>query len=118
MEITYVQGLKQGVYKIYASGKLKTRGFYRDDEAYGLKQEYDKEGLLSNETWVSQQYDLVGSYANGLAYVKQNGKYGYINKSGEVVIPIRYDDAEKFEGGKAKVTKDGDSFYINMQGEK
>ena len=118
MEITYVQGLKQGAYKIYEAGKLKTRGFYRDDEEYGLKQEYDKEGLLSNETWVSQQYDFAGSFSNGLAHVKLNGKYGYINKSGEVVIPIRYDAAEKFEGGKAKVTKDGDSFYINMQGEK
>ncbi|MBK7559413.1 MAG: hypothetical protein IPI54_14665 [Chitinophagaceae bacterium] len=54
-----------GAYKIYEAGKLKTRGFYRDDEEYGLKQEYDREGRLSNETWVSQQYDLAGSLPTG-----------------------------------------------------
>ncbi|MBK7123630.1 MAG: WG repeat-containing protein [Chitinophagaceae bacterium] len=41
-----------------------------------------KHGYRSSMTWPVH-------FPNGLAYAKQNGKYGYINKSGEVVIPIR-----------------------------
>ncbi|MBK7559412.1 MAG: WG repeat-containing protein [Chitinophagaceae bacterium] len=50
-------------------------------------------------------------FANGLAYVKQNGKYGYINKSGEVVIPIRYDDAENLKAVKQRLPKTGKVLY-------
>lgn len=39
----------------------------------------------------------------GLAVVKQNGKYGYINTQGEVVIPCVYDVAGAFHEGYAVV---------------
>ncbi len=36
-------------------------------------------------------YDLCGSYSSGLLAVSLDGKWGYINSEGEVVIPIEYD---------------------------
>ena len=38
------------------------------------------------------KYDYTGDFREGLAAVKLNGKYGFINKSGNVVIPLKYDN--------------------------
>ena len=39
---------------------------------------------------ISQEFDMVGEFVNGLAWVYKNGKYGFVNTKGEVVIPIKY----------------------------
>ena len=38
-----------------------------------------------------RQFEGVGSFSEGLAGVQQNGKWGFINTKGEVVIPCVYD---------------------------
>ena len=59
---------------------------------------------------------LIG--AQELALVKKNGKYGFISKTGEIVIPLRYTEAKSFSNGLAAV-KIGTSKwgFINMQGD-
>ena len=41
-------------------------------------------------------YDYAWDFSEGLARVEINGKWGYINKQGESVIPARYDDTGDF----------------------
>ena len=41
---------------------------------------------------------------------------GYIDKSGNIVIPCIYDYGDHFNCGVAKVNKDNKSFYIDKQG--
>ena len=76
-------------------------------------------GLKSN--WktilVDLLYDIVGSFSEGLAKVRKNGKEGYINSQGEEVIPCIYEYAWNFSEGLAKVRKNGREGYINPQGE-
>jgi hypothetical protein len=43
-------------------------------------------------------------------------KYGYINKAGVVVIPLKFDEAGRFKKGRAEVTLKGRSFYIDKTG--
>lgn len=43
-------------------------------------------------------------------------KYGYINYTSDIVIPIEYDYASLFYQGEALVAKDGEFFYINTLG--
>lgn len=50
-----------------------------------------------------------GSFYEGLARVDKNGKIGFINKKGEVVIPLKYDDALDFKDGIVAVAV-GDKF--------
>ena len=38
------------------------------------------------------QYDAVGDFCNGLACVQKDGKYGFINTEGKLVIPMEYDN--------------------------
>ncbi len=41
-----------------------------------------------------KQYDAIERYSDGSAYVKRNGKYGYLNAEGEETIPCLYDHLE------------------------
>ena len=47
-----------------------------DNGKYGFKLK------SSGEIVISSKYDVAGSFSEGLAYVRLNGKYGYIDKTG------------------------------------
>jgi hypothetical protein len=55
-------------------------------------------------------------FSEGLADVKQNGKWGYINTKEKVVIPCIYDGAMSFYKGLAKVKKNDKWSVINTEG--
>jgi hypothetical protein len=40
---------------------------------------------------VPLDYDYAANYSNDFAGVGKDGKYGFINAAGEVVIPMEYD---------------------------
>lgn len=63
-------------------------------------------------------FNLSGDFYNGLALVKKDKKFGFINKENKIVIPIIYDNALPFKGKKTIVQKDGISFFINHKGKK
>lgn len=78
-----------------------------------------KFGLInsSGEEFVPPVYEnLFGWFCEGLAAVKLNGKYGYINRKNETVIPFIYDDANMFWGHKAEVKLNGRTFFIDKMG--
>lgn len=54
----------------------------------------------------------------GLAPVRYRGKYGYIDKMGDIIIELKYNQAYMFRNGKAKVVLDRETFYINHEGKK
>ena len=68
-----------------------------------------------------KQFEGVEPFSEGLARVKQNGKWGYVNLKGEVVIPCVYDwgmaDRAEFSEGLACVRKNWRYGYINDEGE-
>ncbi len=47
---------------------------------------YDEDGLKTKFI-----YDEIGSYKDGLMAVKKGDKWGYVDKTGKVIIPIKYD---------------------------
>ena len=50
-----------------------------------------------------RRYDCLDEYSEGLARVCNDYDWGFIDKSGTLVIPFKYDEAESFSGGMAKV---------------
>ncbi len=66
-------------------------------------------------------YTNVGSFSNGLSAVSQKTlqgeKYGYVNDSGDVIIPCQYDSALDFKYGRAIVKMDRYSGIIDVEGE-
>lgn len=59
-----------------------------------------------------------GSYSSGLAKVKSNGKWGYIDIRGNFVIDPKYDEAGDFNGDYAIVKRKQEQFLITKKGSK
>lgn len=68
-------------------------------------------------------YDIIaynvwaGKYLNDNLYtVSIDGKWGFINKSGKVVIPIRYDKRAFFYRGYTELTRGGKVYCVDKNG--
>ncbi|MBQ7020051.1 MAG: WG repeat-containing protein, partial [Bacteroidales bacterium] len=72
--------------------------------------------LETREVIIPCKYDFISSFREGMASIKMNGKYGYIDKSGREVIPCRYDDAYSFSEGMASIKMNGKYGYIDKSG--
>lgn len=49
----------------------------------------------------------IRNFSEGLVAMEKGGKWGYLNKAGEVVIDYTYDSAKDFKGGVAVASLDG-----------
>ncbi len=72
---------------------------------------------------LSSQYDIIRDYAEGYAAVQKDGKWGFVDETGQCVIPCQYDEVGDFSEGLAAV-KDADHngkgeqwAYIDTKGE-
>ena len=58
-----------------------------------------------------------GDYCkDGMIVAEKYGKYGYIDKTGNIVVPFKYDRAWNFSEGLARVMKDGKRGFIDKTG--
>ena len=90
-----------------------------DDRFVQFKDNSDKYGFSDRENrelLIPANYDYAYSFSEGLASVRKDGKYGYIDKSGKTVIPFIHDGASPFCKGLAKIEKDGKYGYIDKSG--
>ena len=64
----------------------------------------------------------LGTFCDGLAKFRKEGKYGYVNRAGTIVIPAKYNEAEDFSEGLAAVQTEINGarkwVYINTSGER
>ena len=66
---------------------------------------------------LSLELQQIDDFSEGLASAKKDGKWGYIDKKGNVIIDFIYENAGDFSEGLAPVKKDGKAGYINTKGE-
>lgn len=62
------------------------------------------------------EYDSVTPFSDGLATVEKDGKFGYIDTTGKLVVPVKYSSAEPFVNGKAEVYMGYAGYVINKSG--
>lgn len=60
-------------------------------------------GNIGYNVAVLPKYEDVGKYSFGLAAAKLDGKWGYIDTQGKVIVDFKYDYASAFNEGKAVV---------------
>jgi len=65
---------------------------------------------------VSSWFDAVGRFREGRAPAKQGDKWGYVDRSGEFVIPPRFDWASHLQGPVAQVKMGGKWGLIDRDG--
>ena len=95
------------------SVRVQAQGFtVARDEATG------KYGYKANGIWIiDPEYDRAEAFSESMAVVRKDGKYGYIDVSGRLVIPVKYQDAGAFSAGLAPVCLYGKYGYVDKSGE-
>ena len=98
---------------------------YPSEGMVPIATDYEKYGFLdlkSLKMAIMPQYERVGWFSEGLASVQKNGKVGFINKRGDVVIPFIYDNYTigglngYFTNGLCVVSKEGKQALIDKNG--
>ena len=65
---------------------------------------------------IDYSLERLGGFSGGLAAVKSQGKWGYVDKTGKVVIPFLYSEATPFDGHWASVKRNGRYGVIDKTG--
>lgn len=66
---------------------------------------------------IEPRFEAAGQFSDGLAPIKGEGKYGYVGKDGQIVIPTEFDSAAPFSGGLGIVKRAGKYGYISKDGQ-
>ena len=80
----------------------------------GMYYMYDKEGKRISDNGFDNAYPFVSAEPAAICI---DGKWGFADSSGNVVIEPSYSNAKSFSNGLAPVSKDGMWGYINSSGE-
>lgn len=101
--------------------KCKYDWFYLDILENGLIK--GKEGnsykLFNTSGKELGEFEDIGSkFKNDRLLVVQEDRYGFVDKTGKLVLPIIYKRARAFSDNYAFVIQDDTAFYINPSGEK
>lgn len=118
---------------LLSDGIIITKRYYSEIATYNnTTHDYDVKDLTlyylsdkngKNLYQLSNSYDTntrithLGPFINGLAVICSDDKWGYIDKSGKIQIPLTYENARDFSGGLAAVKTTDGWGYINTNGE-
>ncbi|MDA3816223.1 MAG: WG repeat-containing protein [Prolixibacteraceae bacterium] len=84
---------------------------FSDGEKWGFKD--NNKNIILNA-----KYDDAYAFSEGLAAVKINGRWGYINHDGEEIIPaLKYEKAGSFSEGLCMVCQNGKWGFIDKKSE-
>jgi hypothetical protein len=64
----------------------------------------------------AKEYVHVNEPACGLSLVEKDGKHGYVNKDGKVIIPLIYDEGMDFVDGRAGIMIDNKWGFVDTTG--
>ena len=110
----------------FSEGFAKVRkdrkyGFVNSSGELVIPCEYDVTMPPENLTGVARDWwnseENNAGFSEGLAIVSKNGKYGYINTNGEVVIPFVLDAASSFHCSRARVKYKGRNVVTDKSGD-
>jgi hypothetical protein len=87
-------------------------------EGVGIAQLPDSGDVLIDKSGkvLAMEYGFVDVVSNGRVPATRDGKNGYLDLRGEVVIPLVYDDGRSFSDGLAAVKKENKWGYVDRDG--
>lgn len=96
-----------------AERKAKEEAERKAKEEVELKAKEEAERKAKEE---AEKYDIVDDFREGLALVRLNDKYGFVDKTGKEVIPLKYEYAYSFREGLSKVRLNGKYGFVDKTG--
>ena len=111
-EIPELLASGENIYEIF------DKVYNRRDKFYlvSLNGRYNLLNKKSNTLLYRRWYDNIMDFNEGLAKVRLDNKYGYIDKTGREVVPCKYGFGFDFEDGLAKVELNGKWGLIDETG--
>ncbi|MBD5303093.1 MAG: WG repeat-containing protein [Bacteroides sp.] len=99
------------IYDVLEDEESKDLIFFKDDNKFGYLD-------LNNTIVIPCIFEYTTGFVKDidLAVVAKNGKYGFIDKSGDVKIALSYDFAGQFANGLAPVVKNNKVGFVNYNG--
>ncbi len=91
----------------------------RRDGNFVRQKDFDSQEIIAfplDELRTNARYGLVEAYREGLARIKKDQVFGFLNYCGDEVIPCQYETAEAFNNGRALVKK-VDWYFIDSKGQ-
>lgn len=88
------------------------------DSLLGVSQQQQQEALfrVSGQALTPFIYLVIGDFYDGLAKVRIGERYGFINRDGKTVIPVRFEYCEEFQAGAAMMRHHEQWGAINKKG--
>ncbi|HEX8529750.1 MAG TPA: WG repeat-containing protein, partial [Cytophagales bacterium] len=77
---------------------------------YGFKDQ------ATNTKLVQPKYDMAYEFRDGLAKVVKNGKSGFVDTTGQEIIPLSFDYVSSFVEGMARFEQDKKWGYLDKKG--
>lgn len=65
---------------------------------------------MDGDIVVPIEYDMLSYFCEGVAIISKDGKYGYVDNQGNIVVSLEYEETVEFKpqsNGLAPVRKDG-----------
>ncbi|MEO0476649.1 MAG: WG repeat-containing protein [Planctomycetota bacterium] len=94
----------EGFARYVSGGKT---GFLRGDPANDVD---------PKEFFIIASYDYADRFNEGCAVVMNNGKWGMIDKTRDLLVPMQYDGVLRMQDGFAGVIKEGKAGFVNRAG--
>ena len=89
---------------------------YLDDKGHANVKLGDKCFLIDLEgKKLSEDYDNMKHFEDGVCGVEKNHKWGYINETGELIISPKFENGGSFYDGIAIVNFEGKKWLINKK---
>lgn len=110
-----VNGLGNGISTYYENEKKTFVYNYKAGELSGIQQKIWGNGEIT-EWFESPDYESGWYLYEGLQRIKKNDLWGYADRTGKIIIPIKYSSADNFTEGKASVEINDLYGYIDKTG--
>lgn len=78
--------------------------------------ELENKPVVVNQSTPMSEFETIYEYKNGIARVKSNGKYGFIDINSKVIIPIIFNELDDFNGDLARAKYNSKWGFINPKG--
>ncbi|PAB58812.1 WG repeat-containing protein [Anaeromicrobium sediminis] len=106
---------KKGEIKIKGLQRLATITKFEEDYLPLVANKFiDKNG--NDHLGFKKDYVIYSNFSEGLALIKLGDKYGYIDKTGKIVIDPQFEEGRGFSEGLAAVKMNGKWGFINKNG--
>ena len=97
---------------------------YKEIAGYGdflltMKMPDGKFGAINLKTGkevIPPLYEALGRPGDGVVAARRDGKWGYLDTAGTVIVPAKYDEAFAFNGGNAAVKLGDKRLFIDKTG--